>query len=235
MSSVSFNFSDNNMELFNTRGYSKDEVNNFKSVFGEINQKFNDNKQEFLCQVNAAKELSKLLNSEEKEVLRKIHGLADPINFEDLNDEGLLNLFFQPGESKDIDNNGFLSIGAGLIRQFPPPNAPEHIKIAWEDTVKDMSFKEKMMAQTVFWGQELTANVKYDMSGKITGFYSPMDEKYRNIYADKNFSYNELINSKRDSLIYFKNQISAESFQFQMNILNNFQNKILSNFLTRNY
>ena len=223
-----FKFSEENINLFNTRGYNKEEINDFRITFADIFEKFSSQKCSFKSSIKAAKNVSKGLNKQEKEVLRKIHGLADPIKFDDLSDEGLLNLFYQPGESKDIDNDSFLEIGAGVTKPFPPVNAPDYIKQAWEDSTKDMTFKEKMMAQTLFWGQELSVNVKYDINGDFIGFYGPHDEEYTNIYAQEDFSFNELINAKRKSLLSFKNLIHVNSFKFQMSVLNSFQNNINS-------
>lgn len=79
------------------------------------------------------------LSTSELATLQHIHCLADPITPSSLSKEGALNLLLSPNQSQDIDNDGYEMIGIGKKYQFPPPNAPDNVKKAWEETTRNMS------------------------------------------------------------------------------------------------
>jgi len=50
-----------------------------------------------------------------------------------------------------------------------------------------MSFKDRMMAQTLFEGQELSTNIKYNENVDFIVFYGSYDKGYNNNYVHKQF------------------------------------------------
>lgn len=148
------------------------------------------------------------LSATEMELLRKVHCLADPIKVASLDYEGAYNLLVAPGESKDINNDGLLGVGAGKIWQYPPPNAPEAVKKAWEEATEGIPESEKWLKMALFMAASLCANAKSDLSG----FYEPGEPGYRNIYAKPGFSYTKQITDILASMERFKGQ-SAKNYQ----------------------
>jgi hypothetical protein len=147
----------------------------------------------------------KSLSSQEREIIRVVHGLADSIQVDMLDEEGAYNLLRQPGEARDLNNDSFTRVGAAWTRSFPPANAPDEVKKAWEEVTAGKSDEEKFLLQTMFWPLEAAANVKYNAEGQAVSLYFPSDPEYTNIYAQKGFSYTGLI----DRYLGYLNNVKA--------------------------
>lgn len=148
------------------------------------------------------------LSSNDMEILRKVHCLGAPISVAGLDFEGAYNLLTVPGEAQDLDNDGLLSIGPGKMWQYPPPNAPETVKKAWEEATEGIPESEKWLKMAPFMAASLCANAKSDLSG----FYEPGEPGYRNIYAEPGFSYTKQITDILASMERFKGQ-SVKNYQ----------------------
>jgi hypothetical protein len=82
--------------------------------------------------------------------LQTIHGLAKPVNPDNISQEGALNLLLSPDKAQDTDHDGFQMVGLAKTWQFPPVNAPDSVKQAWKDTTANMNGHDKMMLQASF-------------------------------------------------------------------------------------
>ena len=142
------------------------------------------------------------LSMSEMELLRKVHSLADPINVAALDFEGAYNLLTAPGEAKDLNNDGLLGVGIGKGWQYPPPNAPEAVKKAWEEATANIPESEKWLKMAPFMAASACANLKSDLSG----FYEPGEAGYRNIYAEPGFSYTRQVADMLKEMERFKGQ-----------------------------
>ncbi len=157
---------------------------------------------------NAASDPKAFLNSlssNDMEILRKVHCLGAPISVAGLDFEGAYNLLTAPGEAQDLDNDGLLSIGAGKMWQYPPPNASAAVKQAWEDATAGIPESEKWLAMAPFMAATVCANVKPDLSG----IYEPGEPGYRNIYAEPGFSYTRQVSDILLQMERLKGQNSA--------------------------
>lgn len=176
-----------------------------------------------------AKDILNGLSSAEKESVRAVHSLANSFYIPGLSEEGAYNLLCQPGSSKDLDNNGLLSIGAALIYQFPPPNAPAGVQKAWEETTAGKSNTEKMLLQMSFLPMEISANVKYDANHQAIGVYSPDEPGYTNIYAQPGFSYLNLVKQLREYLDNTRGYMTADQYQTRTDFASNFEAALVRN------
>jgi hypothetical protein len=77
------------------------------------------------------------LSSQERKTLQHIHSLAEPIAPGRLSEEGALNLLLPPNQLKDIDKNGFVMVGEAKTWFFPPVDAPDEVKAAWDKAVEE--------------------------------------------------------------------------------------------------
>lgn len=82
--------------------------------------------------------------------LQAIHSLADPIETKSLSKEAALNLLMPPNALKDVNKDGFLSVGAALSWTFPPVDAPDNVKQAWAAATAGMDAGQIMNAQISF-------------------------------------------------------------------------------------
>lgn len=193
---VPLHFSNRSTDLMNRRGVSNGEQDEFAAILsGAATSNAGNNPKAFLDSLSAS----------EMEVLRKVHCLADPISINRLDFEGAYNLLTAPGEARDLDNDGLLSIGAGKIWQYPPPNAPASVKQAWEEATADIPESEKWLKMAPFLAVTATANLKADNSG----FYEPGETGYRNIYAEPGFSYTRQVQDILSMMDRLKGQSSA--------------------------
>ncbi|MCE1226122.1 MAG: hypothetical protein LWW87_06490 [Geobacteraceae bacterium] len=158
------------------------------------------------------------LSTDEMEILRKVHCLATPISVAGLDFEGAYNLLMAPGEAKDLNDDGLLGIGAGKIWEYPPPNAPEAVKKAWEEVTAGVPESEKWLKMAPFMAAAACANLKPDLSG----FYEPGETGYKNIYSDPGFSYTGQVRDILSMMDRFKGQNDAhyqENKEFLLSFL----------------
>lgn len=201
-------FSSYAVNMMNMRGVSSDE----QSVFAAILDKAHD------TAAGSPKTFLNSLSSNEMEILRKVHSLANPISITGLDIEGAANLLEAPGEAQDLNNDGLLSIGAGKIWQYPPPNAPEAVKRAWEEATAGVPESEKWLKMAPFMATSISANIKPDKSG----FYEPGEPGYRNIYAEPDFSYTKQVKDILAMMERFKEHQNNDRYQENRDFLLSF-------------
>lgn len=100
------------------------------------------------------------LNAQELRAIQHMHSLADPIDVDSLTEEGALNLLLPQNQARDLDGNGLTSVGAAQLMIFPPTNAPQSVKDAWEASMADVEPGMRMTMELKMWmaaGGALTA------------------------------------------------------------------------------
>jgi len=195
------------MELLRARQVSEETTAKFKDILARAET------------ANAQQDPKAFLSSlpaTDMEVLRQVHSLADPINVSALNNEGAANLLVQPGSAQDLDNNGLTAIGAANIITFPPQNAPESFKAAWNSATEGMSFAD-IPTQMIF--AVGLANMRYDASTGRTTSIEPGDPNWRNPYADPNYDYRDAVGKVISGLEfqYAQKMISQTQYEHDMN------------------
>ncbi|ALS98160.1 hypothetical protein [Lacimicrobium alkaliphilum] len=130
----SIQFSDRSITLLNRRQLSQDEIQQFGALLEQARSESGSAKQRLLA-----------MSPEQLALLQKANSLADPINPRGLSEEGAANLLSQPDHSDkvDLNNDGIVEVGLARSIIFPPVNAPEHVKIAWDKATEGMSEMEK--------------------------------------------------------------------------------------------
>ncbi|MDA7949060.1 MAG: hypothetical protein MPJ78_16480 [Hyphomicrobiaceae bacterium] len=123
------------------------------------------------------------LSSKDIEVLRRVHSLAETRGVQNTNVEGAVNLLLPPQNHTDLNNDGLVNTGAAVGFVFPPPNAPQSVKDAWEETIKDLPADERLLASTPFMVASVAANIKFDSDGTAIGIYEHTDPEYQNIFG----------------------------------------------------
>ena len=90
------------------------------------------------------------LSSSDLDVVRRMHGLADPISPGAISDEGATNLLLPEGHSVDFNHDGIDEVGIGKIMHFPPRDAPSGFMDAWFHATKDMDFSDYSLHSMTF-------------------------------------------------------------------------------------
>jgi hypothetical protein len=84
------------------------------------------------------------LNAQDLALLQQAKGLASTINVAALSEEGATNLLVDHAAQVDLNNDGIVEVGIGKMMMFPPPNAPQAAKDAWEAATAGMSDSDRM-------------------------------------------------------------------------------------------
>ena len=133
------------------------------------------------------------LSNKDVQVLRRVHSLAETSGVLNTNVEGAVNLLLPPQNHTDLNNDGLVNTGAAVGFVFPPPNAPQSVKDAWEETIKDLPENEKLLATTPFMVASVAANIKFDSEGTAIGIYEHTDPEYRNVFGNTEDEWDALL------------------------------------------
>lgn len=175
----------NNPNPFLSENSKQSEVGDFQEIF-EAKNKSNKSAKEFLY----------TLSPTELVRIQKANNLACAIIINDLSDEGAENLFnglIDRSKLVDLNNDGIVEIGAAKSFIFPPPNAPESVKRAWEETTSGLTFKEIVLLKGKMLLKQFEANSYIDANGNCR-VYEPGAPGWVNIFGETNEAYIKLFN-----------------------------------------
>lgn len=162
------------------------------------------------------KSFLKSLEEEDRVLLQRVQGLADPISdarIDNLSHEGAMNMLLPPGAQRDFNADGFHEIGEAFTFRMPPDSAPQEFKDAWADLTDGMSMEDLMMAEARFMPMMVSANIKYDGAGTPVGIYGPRDPEYRNPFTASDFSYRQLAQDRLDFLKESRGMVGEDQYQ----------------------
>ncbi|WP_100640667.1 hypothetical protein [Alteromonas facilis] len=127
-------FSSKSLALLNARKLNERDIEAYQAILAEA--KDSD---------LSAKAFLKTLDAVELNTLQKANSLVDNIIVDGLSNEGAKNLLAQPDGSDlvDLNNDGIVEIGIGRSIHFPPVNAPEFVKKAWNEATAGLEPFEK--------------------------------------------------------------------------------------------
>ena len=136
------NLTDRSIELLHRRDISDTEINQFQQLL-------NDAQAEITNSGKSSKQVLQEMDSHELDLLKRANSLANSIQVTGLSDEGAANLLLQPDFSDrvDLNNDGIVEVGIGRSITFPPVNAPDSVKRAWDEATAGMSEGDMMSMQ----------------------------------------------------------------------------------------
>jgi hypothetical protein len=140
-------------------------------------------------------EFLKTLSPEGVRLLERVQSLPPDANVQigKLNNEEALNFILPHTQKVDLNNDALIAgPNGGKSFQFPPPNASQSVKNAWNVATENMSEGDKMLLSGQFLGLLITQNIEVDDFGKAS-IRSPDDPDWENPYADENFSYRDAV------------------------------------------
>lgn len=164
------------VSLLQKRNLSQSEINQFSGLLSKANN----------TEQSAHQKLQSL-TPEELALVQKANSLAQRINISQLSEEGASNLLKQPDNSNkvDLNNDGIVEVGTGRNLVFPPVNAPESVKRAWQEATQDMPEMEKMTL-------ELNMHIAiygFNINGTEPKPALPPQEQWNTQNRDKLFEY----------------------------------------------
>jgi len=155
------------------------------------------------------------LSSEGILLLERIQSFPPDANVQvsDLNDEEALNFILPHTQKVDLNNDGLIAGPNGAKGfQFPPPNAPQGVKDAWDDATATMSEKDVMLLSGKFMSLLISSNIHVDENGKVT-FTEPDDPDWQNPFDDPGFSYQDSVKNFLEGNELSKNFNSPEIYE----------------------
>lgn len=155
------------------------------------------------------------LSADGIDLLRQAQSLPAGANIDvnGLNREEALNFILPYSAQVDINNDGLIAnANGGKGFRFPPPNASQEVKDAWNEATAGLSEKDKMLLSGKMFVQYLVANLHVDESGKVTQI-EPGDPGYRNIFAEDGFSYRQMIEDLKQANEFSRYENSAEIYE----------------------
>ncbi len=179
--------------LLKIRGLSDDEIERFQTIKDEV------------ANATSAKAFLLGLSAADRALVKKANSYAMPLSdggIQSMSEEGARNMLVTQDERTYVDynNDGVVDKGVGKMLIFPPPNAPEEVKDAWEKTVSSFPEKDRLLASSVFMVESVQANIKIDAQGNPIGVYSPGDDGYTNIFPTTLDEWQNLLNKTEDYL-----------------------------------
>lgn len=113
--------------------------------------------------------------------------------------EGAFNLLLPQNLQVDINDDAIVERGIARTFAFPPPNAPQDVKDAWEAATAGMSDKERMLATTPFLTTVLTSNIRFDEEGASVIVNEPGTPEYVNPFGSTAAEWSQMLSQMIDS------------------------------------
>lgn len=87
------------------------------------------------------------LSQQERSIVQRVHGLANSIDPSTMSKEGAYNLLLPDGYQVDFNHDGIQEEGGARTITFPPVDAPEQLRQAWQTATQNMDEKDRMLYQ----------------------------------------------------------------------------------------
>lgn len=133
------------------------------------------------------------LSSKDRTLLAKVHsyGAMSTLDPSSMSDEEAANFILPDSLQVDLNDDGLVGVGnGGKSWRFPPPNAPQAAKDAWEEATEGMSMVDRMSLELQF----MPLNIKIDENGRATAI-EPGSAEWKNPFSDPDFSYRDMVAS----------------------------------------
>jgi len=168
------------------------------------------------------------LDASQLSAIQQVHHLAQPINVDQLNLEGSLNLLLPPPAQVDLDNDGLTQSGVGQSIRFPDSRTPPATADAWYEATASLSSGERAIRELQMKVDVLFANIHLDAEGRFSHRTEPGDPDWVNPMASPDYSY---VNKTRDTLAsieYFKSQTPPAQYARDLQFWSEFQSALVA-------
>jgi hypothetical protein len=179
--------------LLKTRGLSADEINKFQDIKDQA------------ASATSAKTFLLGLSTDDRALVKKANSYGMKLSdsqLQSMTEEGARNMIVTQDRRAYVDynNDGVVDKGVAKTFSFPPPNAPEEVKDAWDKTVESIPEKDLLMASSVFMLQTIQANIKTNEQGNPVGIYFPGGDGYINIFPTTRGGWQDLLDKTDEYL-----------------------------------
>ncbi len=216
------NITDRSYRMLKLRELSEDEINSFREILAQAEN------------VQSAKGFLKSLSTKERALVKKANSYGpDLINshIDEMSEEGARNMLVQPDYrfAVDFNNDGIVESGKAKTFVFPPPNAPESVKDAWDKTMESLDEDERLLASTIFLVMSWQENIKTSKNGRVARMMEPGEPDYVNIFGTDELSWLLLLDKVDDYLDFTEKLASAnrEDIEKDRQMIDTFRKNII--------
>lgn len=138
------------------------------------------------------------LDGDKLDLLARVHsyGAMSTLDPATMNDEEALNFILPDSQAVDLNDDAMVAMGnGGRSFRFPPPNAPQGVKDAWEEAAASMSEIDRMTLTLGF----MPLNLKLEANGAVVAI-APGDPDWKNPFSGPNVPYRDMIEKQIDGL-----------------------------------
>lgn len=169
----------------------------------------------------------KSLSTEQLQTVQNVNWLADPIDVDNLTEEGALNLLLPRAAQVDANRDGLTQAGRGYGLRFPDSTTPADVVEAWEETTAGMSWGERATHELQMKLPLMSANFFVDENGAYSHHYEPGDPNFTNPMSKPGYSYQKAAQGWLDHYEYLKNQTPADQYAEQTDFWTRFKTALI--------
>ncbi len=209
-------------KMLKLRDLSEDEINSFREILAQAENAQN------------AKGLLKSLSTKERALVKKANSYGSDLtnsHIDQMSEEGARNMLVQPDYrfAVDFNNDGIVEHGKAKTFVFPPPNAPDSVKDAWDKTMNSLNEDERLLASTIFLVMSWQENIKTSENGRVVRMIEPGEPDYVNIFGTDESSWLLLLDKVDEYLDFTEKLDSAnrEDIEKDRQMINTFRKNII--------
>lgn len=108
-------------------------------------------------------------------------------------------------------------------RRFPPASAPANVQAAWAEATQGMSDLERVSAEGAFMAEEISANLKYDSTGRAIGIRQHGEPGYVDLWNQPGMSYAKQVDLMLEKLEQNQSAYTAKDYALFRDVLTGFR------------
>lgn len=108
-------------------------------------------------------------------------------------------------------------------QRFPPASAPANVQAAWAEATQGMSDLERVSAEGAFMAEEISANLKFDSTGRAVGIRQHGEPGYVDLWNQPGVSYAEQVDLMLEKLEQNQSAYAAKDYAFFRDVLTGFR------------
>lgn len=146
-------------QILSMRGLNTEQQNNVETIYKNAREAIR-NKQ--------GKNFLLNLDTQSLSLLQEAASLATPTNIASLSEEGAENLLLTPSEAIDLNKDGLIETGSAMGFQFPPSDASQELRSAWEKTTATLEEGDTLTLMLTIGGGSITADGTYTKTNNFS-------------------------------------------------------------------
>lgn len=112
------------------------------------------------------------------------------------------------------------------VQRFPPEHAPEAVRDAWAEATGNLSDMQRLAVEGAFMAEEISANLKYDASGRVVGVLQRDEPGYTDLWHQPGLSYSAQVDQMLEKLEQNRGAYESRDYAFFHGALADFRSAL---------